>query len=936
MTKILGRPVQVVGTYQLSLNGMAVKLTPAEASAVARMPGVAAVTPDWSERAQSDAGPGWVGAESVWDGSATGGAGTMGEGVVIGIVDTGINMDHASFADVGDDGYNHTNPRGKYYGWCDEDNPHYTDDVFCNDKLIGLWSADTDLPEDFHGHGSHVASIAAGNVTSASLYALTTTITRTISGVAPHANIIAYSVEGEAGSGEASGSAIISATEQLIEDGVDVVNCSFGGIGTRDPWVYAQQWLNVRAAGIFVAVSAGDKGPRTGSIGTPATAPWVLSVAGASHNRAIPNSLIDLEGGENPPDDMAGRGLAAGYGPAPIVSAAWYTDVFTQPVNGYTPEELATMCLEPFPEGTFAGEIVVCERGENTRMSKGYNVQEGGAGGYVLLNDEINGAILENDSHYLPAVHISYEDGLALKSWLTNTVVQTATITGVVIDVNDDYGDALRNDSSRGPNIVADVLKPNVAAPGTDILGAIQTYHPRPTTYAEYGFSSGSSMASPQAAGAAALLSALRPTWTPAQIQSALETTAINAGGFHKGDGDLANPFDVGAGRVYAATAAQAGLVLDESAANFMAANPFDGGNPATLNLASLAQDQCVYDCGWTRVVQSSLDYTETWTVAVTNPADAELTVTPNTFALGPGAVQTITIAADVANADEGAWLFGEVRFTPATSGTVTAHFPVALKSEFSAVPELIKIDTWYPEGTQNAGGFEVAQAVMGMSTRTYGLTQATLVDGYLNQNATPGEFTIADNPDMGIMVITTTITDTNKRLVAEVLYSHAPNVNLYIYRSGSANPVCASTGPDSAEYCSYPHTPGTYFIVIENFEGSVGEPTSIMGLWDRVIVSYAIVNNSSLGNMSIDGPGAVPIGQEFDVDVEWNLTPEERPEETEIINFLHFYKFYGAFTLGTGPTQSDDIGYTQVDVKLNLAWYIFLPVVLRSDGNTP
>ncbi len=937
MTKTLGRPVEVIGAYQLSLNGMAVKLTPAEAAGVARMVGVKAVTPDWLEYAQSDAGPGWVGAESVWDGAATGGVGAMGEGVVVAIVDTGINMDHPSFADVGGDGYDHTNPRSKYYGWCDDDSPQYTEEVVCNDKLIGLWSIDTDLPEDFSGHGSHVASTAAGNVMTASLYALTTGITRTISGIAPHANIIGYSVEGEPGSGEAEGSAIISATEQLIEDGVDVVNCSFGGISTRDPWVYAQQWLNVRAAGIFVSVSAGDKGPRAGSIGTPATAPWVLSVASASHNRSIPNSLIDLEGGAEPLADIVGRGITKGYGPAPIVSAAWYTDIFTQPVSGYTPEELASLCLIPFPADTFAGEIVVCERGENTRTGKGYNVLQGGAGGYVLTNDEENGATLENDSHHLPAVHITYEDGLALKAWLTNTVVQTATITGITIDINDDYGDVMRPDSSQGPNVVLDILKPNVTAPGADILAAIQTYHAHPTVYPEYGFYSGSSMASPHAAGAAALLRQLHPTWTPAQLQSALETTAINAWGFHKNGGaDLADPFDVGAGRVYAATAAKAGLVLEESVENFVAANPFEGGNPATLNLAGLAQDKCVYDCGWTRVVESSVDYTETWTVAVTNPTDTELTVTPGTFELGPGAIQTVTIAADVSDADTGNWLFGEVRFTPATSGTVTAHFPVVLKSEFSAVPELIKIDTWYPEGTQNAGGFEVAQPVVGMSTRSYGLTQAILVDEYLNQNPTPGEFSMTHNPEEGIMIITATITDTNKRLVAEVLYSHAPNVNLFVYRAGSTNPVCSSTGPGALEYCSYAYTPGTYYIVVENFEGAVGEPTSIVGLWDRVVVAYAIVDGSSLGNMTITGPGSVPIGQEFDIDVKWELAPEERPEETDIVNFLHFYKFYGAFTLGTSPAQSSNIGYTHVDVKLNLAWYIFLPVVLRTDGSTP
>ena len=385
-TEAIGRQPEVVYQYQLAMNGMAVRLTAAEAAALAKLDGVAAVIPDWVEYAQTDVGPTWIGAGEVWDGTAADVA-TKGEGMIVGIVDTGINMDHPSFAATGPvDGYVHTNPRGKFYGWCDPTNVAvYTTTVTCNDKLIGVWSFDTDLPEDYNGHGTHVASTAAGNVLTAAVQAPTTVVTRSISGVAPHANIIAYSIEGTPGAGSAPGSSIVAAFEQVIADGVDVVNYSFGGTSVASPWstenlLYAQ----VRLAGVFMATSAGNTGPTVGSVSNK-PAPWYMAVANSTHNRQLENDLINMEGGSNPPADMKGVAFSAGYGPAPIIYAGWYSSVFTQSqvIDGvtYTPAQLASMCLAPFPANTFAGQIVVCDRGVNARVDKGANIKAGGAGG---------------------------------------------------------------------------------------------------------------------------------------------------------------------------------------------------------------------------------------------------------------------------------------------------------------------------------------------------------------------------------------------------------------------------------------------------------------------------------------------------------------------------------------------------------------------------
>ncbi len=157
----LGRAPQVVYQLQFALNAVVMVLDPAEAAQIAALPGVVSVERDVALPLDTDVGPQWIGAPAIWNGTGTGGLpGTKGEGVIIGVLDTGINMDHPSFADIGGDGYNHTNPfgSGNYKGWCNPANPKYNPAYVCNDKLIGAWDysdaswGETDGPEDNDGH----------------------------------------------------------------------------------------------------------------------------------------------------------------------------------------------------------------------------------------------------------------------------------------------------------------------------------------------------------------------------------------------------------------------------------------------------------------------------------------------------------------------------------------------------------------------------------------------------------------------------------------------------------------------------------------------------------------------------------------------------------------------------------------------------------------
>ena len=681
--QVLGRSVEVVFRYDAALNGLALRLTPAEADAIAALPGVRQVQRDFDRHLLTDAGPAWIGAPGIWNGSSTGSLpGTKGEGVVIGVIDTGINQDHPSFTDPGPvDGYDYPT-RSAYFGVCAPKNV-----ALCNDKLIGMYDFTGTSPFDDNGHGSHTASTAGGNVVNASLIAPTISIDRQISGVAPHANLIAYKAcVTTPAIGTCPISALVASINQATLDAVDVINFSIGG-GSSDPWgdLDAQAFLGARDAGVFVSASAGNDGPGAATVGSPADAPWLMSVGASTHDRNFVNALVDMAGGAStPPANMNGKSVTSGYGPAPIVYAAGYTDILGQPDNG--------QCLNPFPAGTFNGQIVVCDRGGSEtvgRVAKGQNVKDGGAGGYVLLNQEADGDSLVGDAHVLPAVHLTYDDGVLLKDWLASGSGHTASILGSTADRQAANGDVMASFSSRGPNpSVPDVLKPDVTAPGVDIFAAFHTPAGSVDAPPEYGIISGTSMSSPHAAGAAALLRAVRPNWTPAEIQSALMTTAFTAPtkkgtAVHpvlKDDGlTPADPFDMGAGRIDLTQAARTGLVLNESEPNYTNANPANGGDPTRLNLASLAAGNCFGVCSWTRVLESTLSSNMNWTASTQAPAGMALSVTPGKFTVNAGGSLSLQIVADVSGLASNQWYFAQVTLTPKGNSLPKVHLPVAV-----------------------------------------------------------------------------------------------------------------------------------------------------------------------------------------------------------------------------------------------------------------
>jgi hypothetical protein len=167
-------------------------------------------------------------------------------------------------------------------------------------------------------------------------------------------------------------------------------------------------------------------------------------------------------------------------------------------------------------------------------------------------------------------------------------------------------------------------------------------------------------MSSPHGAGAAALMMALHPTWSPAEVKSAMATSAV--GDLFKEDGlTPADPFDIGSGRLDLSLASTVGLVFDETGANYAAANPAIGGDPKTLNQPSVVNYNCTGECTWTREVKSTLPMAATYTASFSGPAGMSVTITPSSFTIPAGGTQILTIEADVSALDVGEFAFGSV-----------------------------------------------------------------------------------------------------------------------------------------------------------------------------------------------------------------------------------------------------------------------------------
>ena len=647
---------QVVHRYTKVFNGVSMIVPQSSVGDVAGAAGVKAVFPDELLQLETNRTPEFIGATAAW--STLGGQSNAGEGVVVGILDSGIWPESPAFSDPDPSGKPYAPPPGGPYA-CEFGNTAWNpnDAPFtCNNKVIGAQQFlatyqaffgqapyEFDSARDDDGHGTHTASTTAGN--GQVPVTLLGNDLGQISGIAPRSHIIAYKVCGEAGCYSSDSAAAI---EQAIVDGVDVLNFSISGGANPYGDVVALAFRNAYDAGVFVAASAGNTGPGADTVNH--RAPWITTVAASTSDRGF-QSTATLTSAGGATLSLVGASLTQGVStPAPVV------------INTADP-----LCQAPAAAGSFAGQIVVCQRGVNARTAKSANVAAGGAAGMFLVNPTPQGT--NTDLHVIPTVHFESGEGAQLLSFLNANSGVTATFTDGAPGIT--QGDVMAGFSSRGgPGQTLGVSKPDITAPGVNILAGY--------TGLEYGvqtpifnFLSGTSMSSPHIAGVGALLKDLHPDWTPGQIKSAIMTTAKIAGVVKEDGVTPANAFDTGSGRVDVASAINPGLTFDESAANYTAlAGSLWNANYPSLYLPDMPGKMTVK-----RTVRSVDSRARNWRVSVSAPADVSISV-PKQIRLNPGEAVTFDITVDARFVPLGQVRFATIEFK---QGDKVLRFPVTL-----------------------------------------------------------------------------------------------------------------------------------------------------------------------------------------------------------------------------------------------------------------
>lgn len=733
MSAQLGRTVTARLRMQHAVNAIVTDMTMDEAARVAMLPGVKLIEEYREYTQDTDTGPTLIGSPSVWNGSYPNASGSQqGEGMVIGIIDSGINFGSPSFAAVDPvDGYVHVNPlgAGTYLGTC---LPAGVDAGRCNAKLIGGYdfvcgapgnqcvAANREEPGfgDTNGHGSHTASTAAGNRRNV----VFSNAPLQISGVAPRANIIAYDACYtliSTGQGLCPNVSTVAAIDQAVADGiVDAINYSIGG--GVEPWteLTSLAFKNAVAAGIYVATSAGNSGPAAGTLGH--LEPWTASNAAAQHGRGAFATAFSVTGPGIVPGSLAPIYLTDGTGGIALAAT----------IPGTTPLRISAGIdgtsdgCAAYPANTFAGAIAVIRRGTCSFTVKVNNASAAGAIAVIIANNQVGALSTSVPGTTVPTFAVTQTEGNAIRDFgLTNPSTATAQILYPPV-ARTNVPDALGSFSSRGPAGRFDLVKPDTTAPGVAILAAVSgtTISGSEQALALYD---GTSMASPHHAGAAALIRQARPAWTVAEVKSALMMTATPTV-LLEDQTTPANAFAAGSGRIRVDRAVNAALVLDETNANYTAANPATGGDPTALNLPSMARGSCFPSCTFTRTFRNTRAAAVQWQAS---SIGLFATVTPSSFTVAAGATQAVTVTINTTSLPrDGSWNFGTLELKEEVSPGVfndvaTLHLPIAVAVQ----PAVASLPTSASASGRTTGvtTFDMDLFNSGGSTLTYGITNS-------------------------------------------------------------------------------------------------------------------------------------------------------------------------------------------------------------------
>ncbi|WP_412541284.1 S8 family peptidase [Longispora sp. K20-0274] len=833
--------------YQYTFNGFAARMTPEQAAKMAGTPGVSAVIKDEVRKLDTVSTPrflGLDGATGAWN-KQFGDVSHAGEGVIVGIVDSGIRTDSPSFAALPEPRPDQAIIDAKWHGTCD---PNIT----CNNKVIGAhwYLSGSAIPEehrsplDFDGHGSHTASTAAGNNNVTAV--VNGVPVGQISGMAPAARVAAYKVCWEVdqnGNASCSTADSVAAIDQATADGVDVINFSISGSLTTNVDPVAIAFYNAAKAGVFVSASAGNSGDQ-GASSNAHNAPWITTVAASTHDR-LWSAKTTLGNGVT----YTGVGLGPVVPSAPLIASA-------AAAKAGADANQARLCftgtLDP---AKAAGKIVVCDRGTNGRTDKSAEVKAAGGVGMLLLNVSPNS--LNADFHFVPTVHLDNVAGAAVRAYLAGTASPTAALAAGTPVAG--RAPAMAAFSSKGPGRISngDLLKPDVTAPGVDVLAAVS---PDSSNGNGFGTLSGTSMSSPHVAGLGALLKSKHQDWGPMAIKSALMTTAgqvDNTGQPIQRDGVNANPFDFGAGHVKPADAFDPGLVYESTYNDwdrFVCAtedalkvncDDVPKRDASNLNYPTIAIGDLPGVQTVTRRVTNVTDTNAIYHLDVEAPPGFTVEVTPTKLVVPAHSHDDYKVKFTRTTAPFNEFQFGSLTWHDKPGHKVRSTIAVR-PTPVSVAKEIVGTTT---SGSRDLG---VDTAFAGTVTASVNGLAAANGTPLLLKNPTSGSFDSANpmtSDHTGKVVVTVPAgADLLKFATFAGEYPAGTDVDLFAYLQtpGGLVQVGNSGGPDAEESISLTApAAGTYEIYVDLF--SLG-----MGHSDVTINGYDWVLSGSAGNATI------------------------------------------------------------------------------------